>query len=50
MLVILAGSSETLDRFATQVGPARMGAHIVALPASPPDRQLGPITTSRQYL
>jgi hypothetical protein len=49
-LVILGDNAEVLDRVATEVGSPWMHADVLPLLAGPPDRHIGPIITSTQYL
>lgn len=42
-LVIIADSSETLDRIATDIGSPWMRENIVPLLVGPPNRQVGPV-------
>jgi len=43
MMVIFADTAETLDRMATELGNAWMGANVSPLLDGPPERRIGPI-------
>ena len=46
VMVIFADAAEVLDRMATELGNAWMGANVAPLLDGPPDRRLGPIIAS----
>jgi quinol monooxygenase YgiN len=46
VMVIFADTAEVLDRMATELGNAWMGAHVAPLLDGPPDRRLGPVIAS----
>lgn len=43
MMVIFADTAVTLDRMATELGNALMGANVSLLLDGPPERRIGPI-------
>ena len=46
VLVIFADTADVLDRIATDLGNAWMGANVAPFLAAPPDRRIGPIIAS----
>jgi hypothetical protein len=50
ILVIVGDAPATLDRISTEVGSPWMVANVVPLLSGPPERHLGEIVASTQYL
>ncbi len=46
MLLILADTTETLDRLTTEVGSPWMMEHVVPLLSGPPERHIGPVVAT----
>ena len=46
VLLILADTTESLDRVATEVGSPWMMEHVVPLLSGPPERHIGPVVTA----